>query len=134
MSNTDVGLDVRNFPSTGKDGYTDTTASNSAVYSYKYSGGSDGNGNMVETADGVTGTITITLHSDPRYQATGVLISGDIEDQLSWAMAPNSTTSVIITDKDTACGSGYYSVVVSDTSAKCTFGCDPAITNVPKVN
>ena len=46
MSNTNVTLDVRNFPSNDSDGYTDTTASNHAIYSYLYGGGSDGNGNI----------------------------------------------------------------------------------------
>ncbi len=134
MSNTDVSLDVRNFPSNGSDEYTDTTASNKAVYSYRYTGGSDGKGNMIETANGEAGTITVSLHSDPRYQISGVIISGDIEDQLSSEPAPNSNTSVIITDKDTSCGSGYYNVAVTDTSAACTFHCDPQVTNVPDPN
>lgn len=131
MTNTNVSLDVRNMPSNGTDGYTDTTASSNAVYSYQYGGGSDGHGNMIETADGVSGTITVSLYSDPRYQITGVVITGDIEHQLSSEMVANSTTSIIITDSDTSSGSGYYNVTVSDTTANCTFGCDPQITNVP---
>ncbi len=132
MPNTDISLDVRNFPSNGSDGYTDTTASNKAVYSYQYGGGSDGKGNMIETADGNSGTFTVSLHSDARYQISGVIISGDIEDQLSSEPVPNSTTSVIITDKDTSTGSGYYNIAVSDTTADCTFHCDPTVTNVPR--
>src|SRR5579863_2385862 len=35
-----ISLSIQNHPSNGSDGYTDTTASNGKVYSYKYSGGS----------------------------------------------------------------------------------------------
>lgn len=132
MSNTNVSLDARNFPSNGSDGYTNTTASNSAVYSYQYGGGSDGHGNVDETVGGGSATITVSLNSDSRYQISGVVISGDIEGQLSSQPAGDSKTSVVITDSDSATGSGYYSITVSDTTANCTFPCDPDIINRPK--
>lgn len=131
MPNTNVSLDVRNFPSNGTDGYTNTTASNNAVYSYQYGGGSDGHGNVNETASGGSATITVSLNSDPRYWISAVVISGDIEEQLSSPPVGPSTTSVVITDSDSSTGSGYYSITVSDTTAQCTFPCDPQITNVP---
>lgn len=131
MPNTNVSLDVRNFPSNGTDGYTNTTASNNTVYSYQYGGGSDGHGNVNETASGGSATITVSLNSDPRYWISAVVISGDIEEQLSSPPVGPSTTSVVITDSDSSTGSGYYSITVSDTTAQCTFPCDPQITNVP---
>lgn len=131
MSNTNVSLDVRNFPSNGSDGYTNTTASNHAIYSYRYGGGSDGHGNVDETAASGSATITIALDSDPRYQISGVVVSGDIEDQLSSPPVSSGATSVVITDSDSSSGSGYYSITVSDTTAGCTFPCDPEITNRP---
>lgn len=133
MSNTNVSLDVRNFPSNGSDGYTDTTASNHAVYSYLYSGGSDGHGNVEEIADSNSGTITVGMQSDPRYRIDNVVFSGDVESQLSWQPG-SSPTSVVITDSDTETGRGTYCISVTDTSANCTFPCDPEIVNKPKVN
>ena len=130
MSNTNVNLDVRNFPSNGSDGYTNTTASNNAIYSYLYGGGSDGNGNIEEIADAISGTITVGIHSDPRYRISNVVFSGDVENQLSWQPG-DSPTSAVITDSDTETGDGNFCVSVSDTSANCTFPCDPAIKNVP---
>ncbi len=132
MPNTDVNLDVRNSASNGSDGYTDTTASNSAVYSYRYTGGSDNHGNSTETVGAGVAKITVTLNSDPRYQITGVLFSGDAGRDLSTQPAANSTTSLIITDVDTTTGSGYYKITVTDTTANCTFDCDPQVTNEPK--
>jgi hypothetical protein len=98
MANTDVSLDVRNFPSNGSDGYTNTTASNNAVYSYQYGGGSDGHGNTDETVGSGSATVTVSLHSDPRYTIAGVTISGDIENQLSYAPPGNGATSVSTSD------------------------------------
>lgn len=130
MSNTNVNLDVRNFPSNGTDGYTNTTASNHAIYSYLYEGGSDGHGNIEEIADAISGTITVGIQSDPRYRISNVVFSGDVENQLSWQPG-ESPTSVVITDSDTETGEGSFCVSVSDTTANCTFPCDPVIKNVP---
>lgn len=131
MPNTNVSLDVRNIPSNGSDGYTNTTASNQAIYSYRYSGGSDGLGNIEEIADDISGTITVGIHSDPRYRFSNVVFSGDVENQLSWQPG-DAPTVVVITDSDTQTGSGSYCTTVSDTSANCSFSCDPSITNKPK--
>lgn len=131
MPNIDVNLDVRNSPSSGKDGYRNTTASNAAVYSYRYSGGSDGNGNVTETVNAGSGTIAVTLKSDARYQISGVLFSGNASRDLSTQPVANTPTRLIITDLDTSAGTSYYKITVSDTAANCTFDCDPQITNVP---
>lgn len=130
MSNTNVSLDVRNFPSNGSDGYTNTTASNNAIYSYLYGGGCDGHGNIEEIADGISGTITVGIQSDPRYRISNVVFSGDVENQLSWQPG-DSPISAVITDSDTETGSGNFCVSVSDTTANCTLPCDPTITNKP---
>jgi hypothetical protein len=126
-----VTLDVRNFASNGSDGYTDTTASNNAIYSYLYGGGSDGHGTMNETAQSGSASFTVTVGGDPRYQISNVVFGGDIENQLSWAQG-TSPTIAVITDSDTSTGSGSYSVTVTDTTAQCTLPCDPGINNQPK--
>src|SRR5688572_10985361 len=72
MPNTNATLDVRNFPSNGSDGYTNTTATNNAIYSYKYSGGTDNAGGMdVKVGQGVA-TLNLSLDSDNRYSIDGV--------------------------------------------------------------
>ncbi len=132
MANTNVGLDVRNTPSSGSDGYTNTTATNGAVYSYQYTGGSDSHGNTGEVVGTGSATITVNLHSDARYQISGVLFSGDAARDLSTQPAANTTTSLIITDLDVTTGSSYYKITVTDTAANCSFDCDPVISNEPK--
>jgi hypothetical protein len=130
MPSISVGLDVRNWASSGSDGYTSTTATNNAVYSYKYSGGSDGNGNVNDTVGSGALTINVGLASDSRYTIHGVNIVDDVENQLTQSPGANSTSWVVM-DADSQTGSAYYQVVVSDNSANCTFLCDPRVTNVP---
>ena len=130
MPNFNVGLDVRNSPSSGNDGYTSTTASNNAVYCYEYSGGTDGQGGVEETLSEGAGTITVSVGGDPRYKITDVTFTGDIQNQLSRVVSPNGYTAVI-TDTDTSTGDGYYSVIIIDTTANFTFACDPTIKNKP---
>lgn len=132
MPNTNVSLNVRNFASNGSDGFTNTTASNSAVYSYQYSGGSDTHGNSNESVGDGGSSITVNLESDSRYQIAGVLFSGAAGPNLSTQPAANTTTSLIINDTDTSPGSAYYKITVSDSVANCTFDCDPEVDNQPK--
>lgn len=131
MPNFNVNLDVRNWASNGTDGYTNTTASNNAVYCYMYTGGSDGHGGVDESPGAGVGTITVTVGGDPRYKITDVTFTGDIQNQLSRQLGGNNNTSAIITDTDTSTGDGYYSVIVTDTSVNCSFPCDPPIKNKP---
>ncbi len=130
MPNFTVTLDVRNWPSNGNDGYTNTTASNNAVYCYMYTGGTDGHGGIEETADAGVGIITVTVGTDGRYKISDITFTGDIQNQLTRLVTLNSNTATI-TDSDTSTGDGYYSVIVSDTTANCTFACDPPIKNKP---
>lgn len=130
MSNVNVSLDVRNSAATPGNGYTDTTASNNAVYSYQYTGGSDGHGNVEQTTGAGSGTITVAVGGDPRYQVNNVGFGPDPGQQLSWAWGDNRTIAVI-TDTDTSTEDSSYSVTVFDTMANCTFPCDPQIRNVP---
>ncbi len=130
MSNFTVNLDVRNWASSGSDGYTNTNASNNAVYCYMYTGGTDGHGAIEETADAGTGTITVTVGTDPRYKISDITFTGDIQNQLTRLLVPNSNIATIA-DSDTSSGDGYYSVVVGDTTANCTFACDPPIKHKP---
>lgn len=75
-------------------------------------------------------TINISLASDPRYAIQGVNIIDEVENQLSRSPGANNT-GWIVTDADGQSGSAYCQLVVSDSSAICTFLCDPRLTNVP---
>ena len=122
-------LEVRDFPSNGSDGYIDTTASNNAVYSYRYTGGSDDAGGLLGKGNGGTATLNLTLDSDPRYTIDSVTFDG-LDNQLSWR--GNAPRNGVITDQNTAAGSGNYHVVVRDATANCTVPCDPMISNEPR--
>jgi len=128
MPNVNVSLDVRNWPSNGSDGYTSTTATNDQVYSYQYTGGTDGHGNVDSTVGAGSVAISISLHSDPRYIIQTIVISDDVENQLTWQPGGTPTTASV-TDSDSQSGSGYYQVMISDTMAVCNFPCDPRVTN-----
>lgn len=130
MPTFNVNLDVRNWASNGSDGYTSTSATNGAVYSYQYTGGSDGHGGVEETASAGQATITVSLASDERYRITDIVFSGDIQGQLSRLLGSDGI-SAVITDTDSSTGDGYYSVVIADNTANCTFACDPPIKNKP---
>jgi hypothetical protein len=130
MPNFDVSLDVRNGPANGAEGYTDTTTSNGTTYCFKYSGGTDGHGGVDEPTGAGSGTITVQIGTDGRYEISNVEFSGDIDNQLSWRQGPTAKTAVI-TDTDTSSGNGYYRVIGRDTTANCTFPCDPPIKHEP---
>jgi len=127
MPNTNATLDVRNFPSNGNDGYKNTTATNNAVYSYKYSGGTDSAGGMeVQVGQGVA-TLNLSLDSDNRYSIDDVKFKDDPNNQLTWR--GNAPTTGVITDANTAVETAKYKVIVADSTASCTFPCDPQIDN-----
>jgi len=129
MSNINVGLTINIIP---LDGYTATTATDGKVYYYKYSGGSDGNGNVTEYTDDGSGqgTITVTATS-PSYPITGVTFTGDTHGDLSWAFG-SSNLIAVITDTNVDNENASFCVTATDPQANCTFNCDPGITNKPK--
>jgi hypothetical protein len=91
------------------------------------------NGNVTEYTDDGSGqaTITITCGGDPRYVINNIGFNGAIPNDFSWAhgVAANVAT---ITDTDVDNGNMYFVVTVQDTTANCTFGCDPGVTNTTK--
>lgn len=133
MPNVNVYLDCRNSAAVPGDGYTNSSATNGATYCYKYSGGTDGNGNVTEYTDDGSGqaTITITCGGDPRYVINNIGFNGNIPNDFSWAhgIAANVAT---ITDTDVDNGNMYFVVTIQDTTADCTFGCDPGVTNTTR--
>jgi hypothetical protein len=132
-NNFSVNLDVRNSASSGSDGYTNTTASNGSVYSYKYSGGNGGGGDVnVPNAGGhnANAAITVTMNSDPRYSITNVGFVGDTLNQFAWHAGGQASVAVI-TDTNSAAASVKYTCTVTDSTANCTMPCDPIIKNEP---
>jgi len=132
-NNFGVTLDVRNFPSNGSDGYTNTTASNNAVYSYQYTGGNGGNGNVNVTHGSGNAAITVSLTSDPRYSISNIVFSGDTLGQFSWHAGGHANVAVI-TDRNSDVADVKYTTIVTDSTASCTFPCDPTIKNTPPTN
>ena len=125
-SSTNASLDVRNFPSNGSDGYTDTTASNNAIYSYRYTGGSDGAGGLRAQVGQGTATLNLSLDADPRYTIDHVTFD-DPKSQLSWR--GNAPRNGVLTDSNTDEESAHYYVSVRDATANCTIPCDPMVVN-----
>ena len=131
MTTASVSLDVRDFGATSGDGYTNTTASNGALYSYKYSGGTDGNGGVEVITGSGTLTLTVTVSADPRYLVSSVTFDNNVGD-LSWAFG-SSAYIAVITDTDLDNENSYYSVIIVDNGAGgITLPCDPPITNKPR--
>ena len=127
-NNATINLDVRNSSSGGADGYIDTTASNGAVYSYKYSGGS-GNGGNAEFPGRGRVTVVVQLRSDARYTIANVSFAADPNNQLSWVSNPNAPTTATIQNLNSVVQAAYYNVTVRDSTANCTIACDPMIIN-----
>ena len=123
---TNANLDVRNFPSNGSDGYTDTTASNNAIYSYRYTGGSDQAGGLRAQVGQGTATLNLSLNADSRYTIDAVTFD-DPKSQLSWR--GNAPRNGVITDSNTDDENGHYYVQVRDSVANCTIPCDPMVIN-----
>lgn len=136
MTSVNVSLDCRNSANQDPgNGYTNTTSSINTTYCYKYSGGTDGAGGVTEYTDDGSGqgTINVSVGGDPRYVIDSITFSGDTHGDLSWAHGATPNTAVI-TDTNVDNENASYGVIVKDTSANCTFVCDPPITNKPKPN
>jgi len=123
-----VNLQVRAQPSNGNDGYTNTTASNNAVYSYKYTGGDDGHGDISETLGSGAATVDVNLNGGSRFQISDINVAGDASGELSWS--GGGDTAAII-DANTVIENASYCTKVTDSSANCYFNCDPMIGTVP---
>jgi hypothetical protein len=121
-----ISLDVRNFPSNGSGGYTDIEASNKAIYSYKYSGGTGDGGHVTFTGRGY-GEFVVRLQSDPRYTIDHVDFSNDINRQHAWAK--DTSTAGRVQNQNNAMQTADYKVTVKDSIANCTVLCDPKIIN-----
>ena len=119
-----VSLDIRNNQYQPGPGWTTVQAANGNNYSFKYSGGSDGNGGAnVSEANTV---IQVNLVCDPRYHITSVSLTdpkGDVTEN-------HTTRQATLTDSDADKNYDiYYGLNIQDTTANTTFQCDPQIHN-----
>lgn len=122
-----ITLDVHNYPSNGSDGYINTTASNGAIYSYRYTGGENGGGDVVFHTRGRV-TVNVSLSNDSDYSIEDVSFRGDTNDQLSWLTNQGGPTTAVIQDvNDTVQDARYKITVRGDDDV--TVPCDPIMAN-----
>lgn len=124
-----VSLDVRNPANGPAPGYSQTTASNNTVYYYKYTGGSDGNGNATVKVGAGQAAIHVTVGSDPRYSITNITFNPP-STHFTWHAGGSAAVAVIV-DPANVVESVKYTTTVTDSVANCTIPCDPMIHNVP---
>jgi hypothetical protein len=123
-----ITLEVHDHASSGNDGYTDTTASNGAVYSYRYSGGEGSGGDVIFRTRGRV-TVHVRLPNGSNYVVEQVRFSGDTHDQLSWLARQGSPRHAVIQDVNDTVQTARYKITVRDTRNGMTVPCDPIMAN-----
>jgi hypothetical protein len=131
-STPQISLDIR-LNGSSDPGWTNVKAGNGTTYGYKYSGGDDGAGGLVQTVvqnGNGRDTAPFQLVADNRYQISGVNFLNDALNQLSWN--GNSPRAGSIVDANTQVENAEYTVIVSDTqNGNALIVCDPPIRNQP---
>lgn len=122
-----VTLDIRNAQYGSLPGYSTVTAANGQPYYFKYSGGTDGAGN-VEVKKDKKAEITVTAGGDQRYLVHGVVVTNDPDGDITKSFSGHTAT-LVDSAKDLE-SSIYYKIEVEDNVANTTFPCDPRIDNV----
>ena len=122
-----ITLDVRNSASNGSDGYTNTTTTDGLTYCYRWTGGTDGAGDVLESISAGVAVINVQLRADARYHiVTGGF--GDGNTQFTFGRVDNYNAT--ISDIGTVVENDYFNIQVSDSSrTNCTFWCDPRVGN-----
>lgn len=117
---------------TSKPGYTPAKAESGGSLYYKYSGGSDGKGDVTEKV-GHAEPIVVTLDEyGEQWGIWSVKLSHDPKDQFSSEFVPNWQPTQTIIDKDTEEEvDAHFSVVVMDKESRNKFDCDPRASNDP---
>ena len=122
-----IVLDIRSGRSNGSDGFTDTPTSDGLMYCYKWSGGTDGTGNVSESLSAGVASIDVQLRADPRYHIESALF-GEGNTQFTFTKTDNY--NAVINDLGTATENDYFNLQCSDSSrSDCTFWCDPRVGN-----
>jgi hypothetical protein len=127
-----ISLDIRLNGSTDP-GWVNVKAANGTTYGYKYSGGDDGAGGLVQTVDSSGNgrdTAPFQLVADNRYQIAGVNFLNDPLNQLTWN--GNSGRAGSIVDANSQVETAEYTVIVTDTQgSNALIVCDPQVKNQP---
>ena len=130
--NETVTLKLKPGDSSGN-GWINTTASNGQPYSFKYTGGENGNGGLKTKVGDGQATINLSVDTDSRYTINGVNFVHDTSQQLSWQANTGSQSAGVITDQNSVAeNSDYVTVVVDAQANNATIYCDPMIQNDPR--
>jgi hypothetical protein len=112
--------------------YKHTFGSDGKPYSYRYSGGDDGSGNLqIYAREGHNVTIPVHLNADQEFSIVSLVFQRD-QGQLSFARITNPKEAVIQDMNTVAFPDGYYAVIVVDDVAsdnKVIISFDPGIIN-----
>ena len=124
-----VTLDIRGWPAQKGDGYTNTTTNDGQTYCYKYSGGTDGKGNVIEHLKSGVAQINVNSVADRRYHLIGTKLN---DGNTQFSISIQSTWQAVITDIGTVNEDDYFQLQFQDTIEghnNRTFWCDPTIKN-----
>jgi len=127
-----INLDIR-LNGASDPGWINVKTADGTVYGYKYTGGDDGAGGLIQTVDpsgNGRDTAPFQLVADNRYQIGGVNFLNDPLNQLSWN--GNSPRAGSIVDSNTKVETAEYTVIVTDTQNRnVLIVCDPTVRNQP---
>lgn len=131
MPNTpQISLDIR-LGGSSDPGWKNVKVTNGSTYGYRYTGGDDGAGGLVQTVNpsgNGRDTAPLQLVADNRYQIAGINFLDDPLNQLSWNGSSGRAGSIV--DQNTQVENAEYTVIVSDTQAgNVLIVCDPPIRN-----
>jgi hypothetical protein len=115
------------------DAWVEVVGSDQQAYWYRFSGGADGNGNLVVgTRHGKTEfTVTLQNKDEEGFDIGGVSFR-DSKGQLSLDMAKTTKKKAFIRDANSAAMNGYYAVLVTREDGRVSISCDPMIKNDPR--
>jgi hypothetical protein len=125
-----VNLDIHAWASSPNDGYTNTACSDGTIYSYKWTGGTDGKGNVIEHLQSGNATdINVESVADRRFILIDAQLSpGTTQFQISI----QNTFKALIHDIGTANEDDHFKLQFRDDieghNAR-TFWCDPGVRN-----
>jgi len=133
MPNTpQISLDIR-LTGSSDPGWKNVKVANGSTYGYRYTGGDDNAGGLVQTVNpsgNGRDTAPLQLVADNRYQIAGINFLDDPLNQLSWNGSSGRAGSIV--DLNTQVETAEYTVIVSDTQAgNVLIVCDPPIRNQP---
>ena len=102
-------------------------------YSYHYSGGNDGGGNIrCKKKDGNDVIVIIQVSGTASETYSIVSVTTDADDHAQLTPMQVNATSWKITNRNTKPQSAYYNVRVKHDQSGDTFDCDPMMKNDPR--